>query len=807
MQDLRPGGLSGLLSDGAADYGYADFGVGAAPVARMDAGSSQGAYLASDLLGSVRLATNPSDQTLGSGSYDAWGNARPVTADAAGQVLLAGLQASAPFGYAGQAYDAGPGTYGMRARQYDPSQGRFQSVDPLVGQTGQPYAYANDQPTLLTDPGGMAPNPATDGYVMASPYGNNESDFKNAIKGTFIAHDPAGLSFHDVRSTGNTTAFADLVSFTAAGDMRGAQVGEIYRLVPDFDANRPQGAGWGPNKAGCPGNQAGQVPVACDYKDELDALRALQGHSAGLTYYGNGPALLKGECRNYAPVLYLGVDYPMAMSVATSPRLDQGPAFGRAGPVGPYRTGSLAQVPYLERTFAGTTYHIFVRKLAPGVLGYSVCARGDVGFGSGSSGCEEPGHYKYNQDCAYTGLAGVPLCTLDFFLGGSVSQAARCAPQDDACHSAVWFGLMQTAFAFSIGGVGAKALEEVAVPRALENVGLDALRAAVDRAAASADKPFVRVVKDGRPYILSTEDARAFLEKIAQCAKCFPAGTLVATPRGEVAIERLRAGDTVLAEDPAKGKAEPEQVEALIVRPSSPLLRLELGDGSTVTVQPDHPFWVDGGPGLRGSGWLAAGQLRPGDRLRTASGADVAVMAVVWNVGEAAVYTLTVATDHTFFVGLAQVLVHNSDCDPLAYRFIGRYSDRDLIKPNLLVLPPGYSWQAHHILQNQWATINLARFGYSKSAAPAVYLVTGMGEPIGGHTVISLFQNTSRDARNRLFGLDGKWVDSLDQELRNIVFDWKAAGYDRSATQQALDAVVKYLQTLSIPYPYKIPSI
>jgi len=84
VQDLRPGGMSGLLSDGAADYGYADFGVGGAPVARMDAGSSQGTYLASDLLGSVRLTTNPSDQVLGSATYDAWGNARPVTPDAAG---------------------------------------------------------------------------------------------------------------------------------------------------------------------------------------------------------------------------------------------------------------------------------------------------------------------------------------------------------------------------------------------------------------------------------------------------------------------------------------------------------------------------------------------------------------------------------------------------------------------------------------------------------------------------------------------------------------------------------------------------
>jgi len=32
------------------------------------------------------------------------------------------------------------------------------------------------------------------------------------------------------------------------------------------------------------------------------------------------------------------------------------------------------------------------------------------------------------------------------------------------------------------------------------------------------------------------------------------------------------------------------------------------------------------------------------------------------NVGQAVVYTLTVAKDHTFFVGSARVLVHNATC-------------------------------------------------------------------------------------------------------------------------------------------------
>ncbi len=51
-----------------------------------------------------------------------------------------------------------------------------------------------------------------------------------------------------------------------------------------------------------------------------------------------------------------------------------------------------------------------------------------------------------------------------------------------------------------------------------------------------------------------------------------------------------------------------------------------------------------------------------GDRLREADGTEAVVAGLRRNVGRAVVYTLTVARDHTFFVGAAQVLVHNANC-------------------------------------------------------------------------------------------------------------------------------------------------
>ncbi len=74
------------------------------------------------------------------------------------------------------------------------------------------------------------------------------------------------------------------------------------------------------------------------------------------------------------------------------------------------------------------------------------------------------------------------------------------------------------------------------------------------------------------------------------CARCFPAGTLVATARGEQPIQALRVGDTVLSEDPHTGTVESEPVQRLIADPVSPLVAVDLGDGSTSSVTADRPF-------------------------------------------------------------------------------------------------------------------------------------------------------------------------------------------------------------------------
>ena len=174
----------------------------------------------------------------------------------------------------------------------------------------------------------------------------------------------------------------------------------------------------------------------------------------------------------------------------------------------------------------------------------------------------------------------------------------------------------------------------------------------------------------GKGAIIAARTEKALHAIALGCRKCFPAGTLVATPSGRKAIETLHVGDKVLAENPRTGKVEAEPVLAVIKDPISTLMTITLSGGTTIQVTPDHPFWLDRGVGLAGAGWIEAGQLQVGDQLRTADPADATVVAVRMNTGRAAVYTLSVARDHDFFVGRADLLVHNSP----VFIFIGARS-------------------------------------------------------------------------------------------------------------------------------------
>jgi RHS repeat-associated protein len=129
-----------LLADD--DYSYV-YGPGAAPVAQISGADIE--YLYQDIVGSTLLVADHDATSTGYYGYSEYGETI-----ATGGTLATAMQ------YTGNWADPDSGLLYLRARDYDPVTGQFISVDPLVAETFQPYAYAGNNPLLLTDPLGLA---------------------------------------------------------------------------------------------------------------------------------------------------------------------------------------------------------------------------------------------------------------------------------------------------------------------------------------------------------------------------------------------------------------------------------------------------------------------------------------------------------------------------------------------------------------------------------------------------------------------------------------------------------------------------
>ncbi|MCI0637761.1 MAG: Hint domain-containing protein [Gemmataceae bacterium] len=87
---------------------------------------------------------------------------------------------------------------------------------------------------------------------------------------------------------------------------------------------------------------------------------------------------------------------------------------------------------------------------------------------------------------------------------------------------------------------------------------------------------------------------------------CFPAGTLIATPKDAKPIDILRAGDFVLSVLP-DGRTTPVAVQSVFVTYNR-LLKIETEDGELLTTQ-TQPLCLENGE-IR-----TAEELKPGDRV------------------------------------------------------------------------------------------------------------------------------------------------------------------------------------------------
>ena len=183
---------------------------------------------------------------------------------------------------------------------------------------------------------------------------------------------------------------------------------------------------------------------------------------------------------------------------------------------------------------------------------------------------------------------------------------------------------------------------------------VDELRRVIDNMSDADLEELRRLLRDKTPEELAEMGLDIDdLQRVGLCS--FSANTPVSTPDGLRAISTLAVGDWVLAYDEQTGRTGYHPIEATWVH-VDPTVTYVTIDGTEIETTPGHPFYVEGK-------WVLARELWLGAPVAAADGSTGTVEALASVERPQAMYNLTVAEAHTYFVGDGQWLVHNAgDC-------------------------------------------------------------------------------------------------------------------------------------------------
>lgn len=134
--------------------------------------------------------------------------------------------------------------------------------------------------------------------------------------------------------------------------------------------------------------------------------------------------------------------------------------------------------------------------------------------------------------------------------------------------------------------------------------------------------------------------------------ECLVAGTPIWTISGMKAVETIKAGDLVLAQDPDSGELAYKAVITPTERPAGPTVRIET-EKDVIRASGGHLFWV------AGEGWRRARSLQAGQRLHDVQG-STAIRSVTEETEPVLTYNLVVDGFHSYFVGEGKVLSHDN---------------------------------------------------------------------------------------------------------------------------------------------------
>jgi hypothetical protein len=94
------------------------------------------------------------------------------------------------------------------------------------------------------------------------------------------------------------------------------------------------------------------------------------------------------------------------------------------------------------------------------------------------------------------------------------------------------------------------------------------------------------------------------------CAFCSPAGTLVNTPLGKIAIENLVAKDLVIGFDTKSDSPKMQEIEEVYSRQyTGELICIELDNGRILKLTPEHEIFT------KNRGWIMSKELSETDEI------------------------------------------------------------------------------------------------------------------------------------------------------------------------------------------------
>lgn len=133
---------------------------------------------------------------------------------------------------------------------------------------------------------------------------------------------------------------------------------------------------------------------------------------------------------------------------------------------------------------------------------------------------------------------------------------------------------------------------------------------------------------------------------------CFPAGTKVHTQWGLADIEKLEVGVPVLTYNEETGDQEYKKVKRVMRRMTRRMCALELSNGSTIEVTPEHRFFSNGE-------WTPIEELNVNDTLQLKDNSIVVIENKIIFPTFVEVYNLEIEDNENYYVTEEGVLVHN----------------------------------------------------------------------------------------------------------------------------------------------------